>query len=233
MTGPCSGFKAPMSVAGKQHIADRKAQQADDRLLVELSRARLGLIRLMGTERFTWEATTASAALSALNKLEALAMTALDELKGEEMTQVQIRRLHPDAVLPEYASAGSAGLDLRAMLAAPLHIHPGQTVLIPTGLSVYLGDPSMAAMLLPRSGLGHKNGIVLGNLVGLIDSDFQGELMVSAWNRNCDGEAFTIGHKDRIAQMVIVPVLQVEFVEVAEFMATARGAGGFGSSGVR
>ncbi|KNZ34270.1 MAG: deoxyuridine 5'-triphosphate nucleotidohydrolase [Methylibium sp. NZG] len=131
--------------------------------------------------------------------------------------------------LPAYATPGSAGLDLRACLDAPLVLEPGQTQLIPTGLSIHIADPGLAAMLLPRSGLGHKNGIVLGNLVGLIDSDYQGPLMVSCWNRG--HASFTVQPMERIAQMVIVPVVQAMFRRVDEFEATARGAGGFGSTG--
>ncbi|HRE17154.1 MAG TPA: dUTP diphosphatase [Rhodocyclaceae bacterium] len=129
---------------------------------------------------------------------------------------------------PHYATPGSAGLDLRACLQAPEHLPPG-TMLIPTGLAIHLADPGLAAMILPRSGLGHKYGIVLGNLVGLIDSDYQGELMVSVWNRS--KEAFTINPLDRIAQLVVVPVLQVAFNVVDDFDASDRGAGGFGSTG--
>ena len=132
--------------------------------------------------------------------------------------------------LPAYATPGSAGLDLRACLDQPLVLEPGQTVLIPTGLSVYLGDPGLAAMLLPRSGLGHKHGIVLGNLVGLIDSDYQGPLMVSCWNRG--QTAFTVEPMERIAQMVIVPVVQAAFEVVDAFHASSeRAQGGFGSTG--
>ena len=131
--------------------------------------------------------------------------------------------------LPCYATPGSAGLDLRACLDAPIVLEPGQATLIPTGLSIHIGDPGYAAVILPRSGLGHKHGIVLGNLVGLIDSDYQGQVMVSCWNRG--QAAFTIEPGERIAQMVIVPVVQVEFDVVAEFTASDRGAGGFGSSG--
>jgi len=131
--------------------------------------------------------------------------------------------------LPQYATAGSAGLDLRACIDAPVTIAPGDTVLIPTGLAIHLADPGFAAMILPRSGLGHKNGIVLGNLVGLIDSDYQGPLMVSTWNRG--QAAFTIQPMDRIAQMVIVPVAQVKLNVVDDFAASDRGAGGFGSTG--
>ena len=131
--------------------------------------------------------------------------------------------------LPHYATPGSAGLDLRACLDAPLVLEPGQAELIPTGLSIHIGDPGLAAMILPRSGLGHKHGIVLGNLVGLIDSDYQGQVMVSVWNRG--GAAFTIEPGERIAQLVVVPVVQVEFEIVGEFDASHRGAGGFGSSG--
>jgi len=131
--------------------------------------------------------------------------------------------------LPAYATPGSAGLDLRACLDAPLVLAPGQTVLIPTGLSLHLGNPGLAAMILPRSGLGHKHGIVLGNLVGLIDSDYQGPLMVSCWNRG--SEPFTVQPMERIAQLVIVPVLQATFRVVDDFASSERGAGGFGSTG--
>jgi dUTP pyrophosphatase len=131
--------------------------------------------------------------------------------------------------LPAYATPGSAGLDLRACLDAPLVLEPGQTQLIPTGLSIHIADPGLAAMLLPRSGLGHKNGIVLGNLVGLIDSDYQGPLMVSCWNRG--HASFTVQPMERIAQMVIVPVVQATFRRVDGFERSARGAGGFGSTG--
>ncbi|WP_153131370.1 dUTP diphosphatase [Dechloromonas hortensis] len=130
---------------------------------------------------------------------------------------------------PHYATPGSAGLDLRACLDAPLHVAPGQTTLVPTGMAIHLADPGLAAMILPRSGLGHKHGIVLGNLVGLIDSDYQGELMVSVWNRGHD--SFTLNPLDRIAQLVVVPVLQVGFNIVDEFDASKRGEGGFGSTG--
>ncbi len=131
--------------------------------------------------------------------------------------------------LPQYATPGSAGLDLRACLDAPLVLEPGQAALIPTGLSIHIGDPGLAAMLLPRSGLGHKHGIVLGNLVGLIDSDYQGPLMVSCWNRGA--AAFTVQPMERIAQMVIVPVVQATFRQVDSFDASQRGSGGFGSTG--
>ena len=131
--------------------------------------------------------------------------------------------------LPTYATPGSAGLDLRACLDAPLVLEPGQSTLIPTGLSMHIGDPGLAAMILPRSGLGHKHGIVLGNLVGLIDSDYQGPLMVSCWNRG--SASFTVQPMDRIAQLVIVPVVQARFERVQEFGASARGEGGFGSTG--
>ena len=131
--------------------------------------------------------------------------------------------------LPAYATAGSAGLDLRACIDTPVVLEPGQAALIPTGLSVHIGDPGLAAMLLPRSGLGHKHGIVLGNLVGLIDSDYQGPLMVSCWNRGAS--AFSIAPLERIAQLVIVPVVQAAFRRVDSFDQSARGAGGFGSTG--
>jgi len=132
-------------------------------------------------------------------------------------------------LLPAYGTAGSAGLDLRACIDAPLTIEPGQTVLVPTGLAIHIGDPGYAAMILPRSGLGHKNGIVLGNLVGLIDSDYQGQLMVSTWNRS--QATFVLQPLDRLAQLVVVPVLQVGFNVVEEFASSDRGAGGFGSTG--
>jgi len=146
---------------------------------------------------------------------------------------VQLKVLDPrvgaELPLPAHATAGSAGLDLRACLDRPLAIAPGETRLIPTGIAVHIADPGLAALLLPRSGLGHRHGIVLGNLVGLIDSDYQGEVLVSCWNR---GQAsFTIEPGERIAQMVIVPVVQVRFEVVEEFSASARGAGGFGHSG--
>ena len=131
--------------------------------------------------------------------------------------------------LPSYATPGSAGLDLRACLDAPLVLGPGQSTLIPTGLAIHIGDPGLAAMILPRSGLGHKHGIVLGNLVGLIDSDYQGQLMVSAWNRS--DTAFTLQPMERLAQLVIVPVMQAAFRVVDDFPATQRGTGGYGSTG--
>ncbi|KXU87787.1 deoxyuridine 5'-triphosphate nucleotidohydrolase [Paraburkholderia monticola] len=131
--------------------------------------------------------------------------------------------------LPAYATTGSAGLDLRACLSEPLTLEPGQTALVPTGLAIHVGDPGYAALILPRSGLGHKHGIVLGNLVGLIDSDYQGQLMVSTWNR---GETtFVLNPMERLAQLVIVPVVQAEFNVVDDFEESVRGAGGFGSTG--
>ncbi len=136
-------------------------------------------------------------------------------------------RLHDNP--PHYATPGAAGLDLRACIPAPLHVVPGQTTLVPTGIAIHLADPGLAAMILPRSGLGHKHGIVLGNLVGLIDSDYQGEIMVSVWNRG--QQEFTLNPLDRIAQLVVVPVLQVGFNVVEEFAASDRGEGGFGSTG--
>lgn len=131
--------------------------------------------------------------------------------------------------LPAYATPGSAGLDLRACLDAPLTLQPNAWQLVPTGISVYIRDPGYAALILPRSGLGHKHGIVLGNLVGLIDSDYQGQLMVSAWNRS--PAAFTLEPMERLAQLVIVPVVQAQFNVVTEFEATERGEGGYGSTG--
>lgn len=138
-------------------------------------------------------------------------------------------RIGKDFPLPAYATAGSAGLDLRACIDAPLELPPGKAELLPTGLAIWVEDPTLAAMILPRSGLGHKHGIVLGNLVGLIDSDYQGQLMVSCWNRSAT--AYTVQPGERIAQLVLVPVVQAELEVVEEFVATARGAGGFGSSG--
>jgi deoxyuridine 5'-triphosphate nucleotidohydrolase len=147
--------------------------------------------------------------------------------------RVKLRILDPrigrEFPLPHHATEGSAGMDLRACLDAPLVLAPGAAELIPTGISIYVEDAGLAALLLPRSGLGHKNGIVLGNLVGLIDSDYQGPLMVSCWNRGTS--PFTITPGDRIAQMVIVPVVHVEFEVVDDFTASVRGVGGFGSSG--
>ncbi|MEW5880896.1 MAG: dUTP diphosphatase [Pseudomonadota bacterium] len=131
--------------------------------------------------------------------------------------------------LPRYATAGAAGLDLRACIGAPLVLAPGDAQLVPTGIAIHLGDPGYAALVLPRSGLGHRHGIVLGNLVGLIDSDYQGEIMVSCWNRG--REVFTIQPLERIAQLVVVPVVQVALNVVDEFPASERGAGGFGSTG--
>jgi dUTP pyrophosphatase len=133
--------------------------------------------------------------------------------------------------LPRYATPGSAGLDLRACLNEPLTLNPGQTELVPAGIAIHLADPGLAAMILPRSGLGHKHGIVLGNLVGLIDSDYQGQIFVSTWNRA--STAFTIQPMERLAQLVVVPVVQVAFDVVDEFHASSRGAGGFGSTGKR
>jgi len=140
-------------------------------------------------------------------------------------------RLGQDFPLPHYATPGSAGLDLRAMLQQDTLLAPGQTLLIPTGLSIYIGDPGLAAMILPRSGLGHKHGIVLGNLVGLIDSDYQGELMVSCWNRGNSEFTLTVG--ERIAQLVLVPVVQAHFELVESFDESQRGTGGFGHSGTQ
>src|SRR5438876_12398466 len=131
--------------------------------------------------------------------------------------------------LPAYATPGSAGMDLRACIEAPITLEPGQTELIPTGIAIHLAEPGLAALVLPRSGLGHKHGIVLGNLVGLIDSDYQGQVMVSLWNRS--EAAFTINPMDRIAQLVVVPVVQVKLNVVDEFVASRRGPGGFGSTG--
>jgi dUTP pyrophosphatase len=138
-------------------------------------------------------------------------------------------RLGGEWPLPAYATPGSAGMDLRACIEAPLQLEPGDTKLLPTGMAIHIGDPSLCAMLLPRSGLGHKHGIVLGNLVGLIDSDYQGQLMVSCWNRG--NTSFTVEPGERIAQMVLVPVVQAELCIVDDFDTSERGTGGFGHSG--
>ena len=147
------------------------------------------------------------------------------------MIKIDVKIIDPRMAeqLPAYATPGSAGLDLRACLDAPLTLQPNAWQLVPTGIAIYLKDPKFAAMILPRSGLGHKHGIVLGNLVGLIDSDYQGQLMVSAWNRS--DVAFTIAPMERIAQLLIVPVLQAQFNVVSEFPASERGEGGYGSTG--
>ena len=151
------------------------------------------------------------------------------------MRRVRLKVLDPrlggEWPLPDYATEGAAGMDLRACIDAPLTVRPGETVLIPTGFAMHLGDDSLAAVILPRSGLGHRHGIVLGNLVGLIDSDYQGQVYVSCWNRS--GESFTIEPGERIAQMVFVPVVRAAFEVVERFEETARGAGGFGHSGRR
>ncbi|WP_434777811.1 dUTP diphosphatase [Neisseria sp. Ec49-e6-T10] len=147
------------------------------------------------------------------------------------MNKIELKVLNPMVkdYLPNYATTGSAGLDLRAAITQAVTIKPSDTILINTGLAIHIADPSLAAMILPRSGLGHKHGIVLGNLVGLIDSDYQGELMVSVWNRS--NTEFTIEPLDRIAQMIIVPVVQAQFNLVEEFNQSDRGTGGFGSTG--
>ncbi|NOR43863.1 MAG: dUTP diphosphatase [Gammaproteobacteria bacterium] len=149
------------------------------------------------------------------------------------MHKIQLKILDPrigDSIpLPEYATEGSAGMDLRAALDVTTEIKPGETILVPTGMAIYVEDPNMAAIVLPRSGLGHKHGIVLGNLVGLIDSDYQGQLFISCWNRG--EKSFTIEVGDRLAQLVIVPVIQADFEVVDDFVSTDRGVGGFGHSG--
>ncbi|ART80347.1 deoxyuridine 5'-triphosphate nucleotidohydrolase [Oceanisphaera avium] len=149
------------------------------------------------------------------------------------MTPIELKildsRVGAEFPLPQYATPGSAGLDLRACLDAPLTLAPGETQLLPTGMAIHIKDPALCATILPRSGLGHKHGIVLGNLVGLIDSDYQGQLMVSCWNRG--HSTFTIEPGERIAQLVILPIVQAQFTVVEEFAQSERGAGGFGSSG--
>lgn len=151
------------------------------------------------------------------------------------MTPIDVRILDPrlkdnqGEAAPHYATPGAAGMDLRACIEAPVRLHPGETMLVPAGIAIHLADHGLAAMILPRSGLGHKHGIVLGNLVGLIDSDYQGEIFVSLWNRG--HEVFLLNPLDRIAQLVVVPVLQVAFNVVEQFDASHRGAGGFGSTG--
>ncbi len=145
--------------------------------------------------------------------------------------QILDKRLGTDFPIPSYATPGSAGLDLRAMLASSIVLGAGETVLIPTGMAIYIENPNYAATILPRSGLGHKHGIVLGNLVGLIDSDYQGQIFVSCWNRS--DKDFTIEVGDRIAQLVILPIAQVEFEIVSDFTASDRGEGGFGSTGIK
>ena len=149
------------------------------------------------------------------------------------MQKIQLKildeRLGHEFPLPHYATDGSAGMDMRAMIDAPMVLHPGESKLLPTGLAIHIADPGLASVLLPRSGLGHKRGIVLGNLVGLIDSDYQGQIFVSCWNRG--QEPFTIEVGERIAQMVFIPVVQAEFELVSEFDASQRGEGGFGHTG--
>lgn len=157
----------------------------------------------------------------------------MNQVSEPQRRPLKVRILDPrvgtEFPLPTYATAGSAGLDLRACLDADLLLEPGRAELIPTGLAIYVEDPGLAAVVLPRSGLGHKHGVVLGNLVGLIDSDYQGQLMVSCWNRG--REPFTVRPGERIAQLVVVPVVQVDLQIVQDFSTSARGAGGFGSSG--
>lgn len=153
------------------------------------------------------------------------------EIKISDMRTLDVKILDPRLRdnLPHYATAGAAGLDLRACIDAPIALKPGATELVPSGIAIHLADPGLAAMVLPRSGLGHKHGIVLGNLVGLIDSDYQGQIFVSLWNRG--GSVFMLNPLERIAQLVVVPVMQVRLKVVDDFAASARGAGGFGSTG--
>ncbi|MBT8113601.1 MAG: dUTP diphosphatase [Gammaproteobacteria bacterium] len=155
----------------------------------------------------------------------------MSQYSKTQKTEVKIldSRIGKEIPFPTYATSGSAGMDLRACIDSAITITPGETILIPTGISIYIQDPGLAATILPRSGLGHKHGIVLGNLVGLIDSDYQGPLMVSLWNRG--NEAFEVSIGDRIAQLVIVPIVQTEFEVVEEFTVSDRGEGGFGHTG--
>jgi len=155
----------------------------------------------------------------------------MSQYSKTQKTEVKIldSRIGKEIPLPTYATSGSAGMDLRACIESAITISPGETILIPTGISIYIQDPGLAATILPRSGLGHKHGIVLGNLVGLIDSDYQGPLMVSLWNRG--NEVFEVNIGDRIAQLVIVPIVQTEFEIVEEFTVSDRGEGGFGHTG--
>ncbi len=223
MTGPCNGFKAPMSPAGRQHIADRREARADDRLLVELSRARLGLIRLMGTERFTWEATTACVALSALNKLEALAMDALNELnEGETM---KIKKASPDARIPTLGSTGAGAFDMYADISTV--IYPGEAQKVPLGVSIEL-PANKVALLMPRSSTGSK-GLHLANAIGLVDSDFRGVLIANL--KNISTEPMTICRGDRVCQMMITDVCTPRLEVVEELSSTERGDGSFGSTG--
>lgn len=157
-----------------------------------------------------------------------MGMTSIPQTKTIQM-KILDARIGNEFPLPRYETADAAGLDLRACVDAPVTIEPGQTVLIPTGISIYIADPNMAAVILPRSGLGHKHGLVLGNLVGLIDADYQGPLMVSCWNRG--QTAYTVTPGDRIAQLVFLPIVRAQFETVNEFASTERGAGGFGHSG--
>lgn len=150
-------------------------------------------------------------------------------MKQKLQVKILDSRIGNNYPLPAYATQGSAGLDLRALLEEPTTLEPGKTLLIPTGLAIYIDDPSLAGMILPRSGLGHKHGIVLGNLVGLIDSDYQGQLFVSCWNRG--QQAFTLEPGERIAQLILVPVIQAKFEIVSDFSTSERGNGGFGHSG--
>jgi dUTP pyrophosphatase len=161
--------------------------------------------------------------------LGVLCVFAVDVVTDMKKIDVKILDARLRDQLPEYATAGSAGLDLRACLDAPLTLQPGQTELVPAGIAIHLADPGLAAIVLPRSGLGHKHGIVLGNLVGLIDSDYQGQIFVSTWNRG--NAPFVLNPMERLAQLVVVPVVQVGFNVVDEFAASSRGAGGFGSTG--
>jgi dUTP pyrophosphatase len=152
-------------------------------------------------------------------------------MREVELKVLDARLGGPEFPLPDYATAAAAGMDLRAMLEAPLTLAPGETALVPSGLAIHIADPALCAVVLPRSGLGHKHGLVLGNLTGLIDADYQGPLMISLWNRG--GAAFTIAPGDRVAQLVFLPVVRATLVRVDDFAASDRGAGGFGHTGVR
>ncbi|CAH2777901.1 MAG: Deoxyuridine 5'-triphosphate nucleotidohydrolase (EC [uncultured Caballeronia sp.] len=231
-------------------IAQGVAQQYGERELAVIAHEQVGAQHIIGTpervteklrglqEQFRRRRADRADGRRQLRRTHAVLSTSGRSLRARPIGSIKPELMKLDVkildarmrdYLPAYATPGSAGLDLRACLDAPLVIEPHQTVLVPTGLAIHLADPGYAAMILPRSGLGHKHGIVLGNLVGLIDSDYQGQLMVSTWNRG--DTAFTLNPMERLAQIVIVPVVQAQFNIVDDFEASERGAGGFGSTG--